>query len=59
MAKPNHDRPADEDAAPASEEVTAGNPYNLSRGGRLLFRLIAVTLAISMTALFLRGVFHL
>lgn len=45
---------ADAGLAPA-DEVTTGNPYHLSRGTRRLLRLVAVTLVVSMTALFLRG----
>ena len=40
------------------EEVTLGNPYHLSWGVRTLFKLTAVILVVSMTALFFRGFIH-
>ncbi len=47
----------DSELIPA-DEVTLGNPYHLSRGVRTLFKLIAVILVVSMTALFFRGFIH-
>ena len=45
------------DTSPA-DEVTTGNPYHLSRATRMLLRIVAVILVVSMTALFLRGLIH-
>jgi hypothetical protein len=42
----------------ASDLETTVNPYHLSRGTRLFFRFVAVILAASMTALFLRGLIN-
>ncbi len=61
MGFPSEDRrdpdPRVDGLMPA-EEVTLGNPYHLSRGVRMLFKLAAVILAVSMTALFFRGLIH-
>ena len=54
----NRDLPGDDDGTPPSDEVTMGNPYDLSRGPRTLLQIVALILAVSMTALFLRGLIH-
>lgn len=46
------------DPTSVSEEEATANPYHLSRGTRTLLRIVAMILAISMTALFLRGAIH-
>ena len=54
----NRDLPEDNDRTPPADRETTGNPYHLSRGTRMLLRIVAVILVVSMTALFLRGFIH-
>ncbi len=54
----DHRLPENDDPAGPYDEVTTGNPYHFSSGTRMLLRLVAVLLIVSMTALFLRGFIH-
>ena len=54
----NPDLRDDDHRMPPSDEVTTGNPYHLSTATRMLLRIVALILVVSMTALFLRGFIH-
>ena len=48
----------DHDRKSRDYEDSTSNPYHLSKGGRLLFGIVAVIVIIAVTALFFRGFIH-